>query len=316
MDFIIKFAPFFYDVILPLSVGYLLVKFTRLHKNSLDFLFSINLWVVYPLACLFSVWILKIEMSFIWLPITGLLMQIIPMLISKKTVKQYDFNYAQQGSYTLTMSLFNAGTLGALTAFFLLGEAGYGYTGVILVLGNIFIYGYCFPFAAKYQRLHEGKSQKISIFKKLVSLNQLSLYFTILGMILAALKIPRPEAVDGFIKPIVHMVAWTAAVPIGAMFDFKKIKQYKLVARDVSIIKFIVVPVIVTGLSFLFIKDEIMLKTIFIISASSGSNMAIMMSKIYRLDPDMCLSSFIYSTIIYLLIIVPVFLILFRFIWI
>jgi predicted permease len=316
LDFIIKFAPFFYDVILPLSVGYLLVKYTKLNKNSLDFLFSINLWIVYPLACLFSVWILKIELSFIWLPVTGLLMQIIPMLISKKIVKRYDFNYAQQGSYTLTMSLFNAGTLGALTAFFLLGEAGYGYTGVILVLGNIFIYGYCFPLASKYQRLNEGKSEKISILKKLISLNQLSLYFTIFGIILAAFRVPRPEAVDGFIKPIVHMVAWTAAVPIGAMFDFKKIKQYRFVARDVSIVKFIIVPLVVTGLSFLFIKDITMLKTIFIISASSGSNMAIMMSKIYKLDPDMCLSSFIYSTIVYLLVIVPIFLILFKFIWV
>lgn len=316
MDFIIKFAPFFYDVILPLSVGYLLVKYTKLNKNSLDFLFSINLWIVYPLACLFSVWILKIELSFIWLPVTGLLMQIIPMLISKKIVKHYNFDYAQQGSYTLTMSLFNAGTLGALTAFFLLGEAGYGYTGVILVLGNIFIYGYCFPLASKYQRLNEGKSEKISILKKLVSLNQLSLYFTIFGMILAAFQVPRPEVIDGFIKPIVHMVAWTAAVPIGAMFDFKKIKQYRFVARDVSLVKFIIVPLIVTGLSFLFIKDITMLKTIFIISASSGSNMAIMMSKIYKLDPDMCLSSFIYSTIVYLLVIVPIFLILFKFIWV
>lgn len=316
MDFIIKFAPFFYDVILPLSIGYFIVKYTKLTKNSLDFLFSINLWILYPLACLFSVWILKIEMSFIWLPVTGLLMQIIPMFISKKIVKRYDFNYAQQGSYTLTMSLFNAGTLGALSAFFMLGELGYGYTGVILVLGNIFIYGYCFPLAGKYQRLNEGKTEKVSILKKLVSLNQLSLYFTIFGMILAALKIPRPMVIDDFIKPIVHLVAWTAAVPIGAMFDFKKIRQYMFVARDVSIVKFVVVPIVVTGLSFFFIKDEIMLKTIFIISASSGSNMAIMMSKIYKLDADMCLSSFIYSTIIYLIVIIPIFLLLFKFIWI
>ena len=316
MEFFVKFAPFLYDVVLPLAIGYFLVKYTKLTKNSLDFLFSINLWILYPLACLFSVWILRIDRAIMWLPVSGLLMQIIPMFIARQTVKRYNFNYAQQGSYALTMSLFNAGTLGALTAFFMLGELGYGYTGVILVLGNIYIYGYCFPFAGKYQRLHEGKTEKVSIFKKLFSLNQMSLYFTIFGMILAALQVPRLVAVDGFIKPIVHSVAWTAAIPIGAMFDFSKIKDYRFVARDVSIVKFIVVPVVVTGLSFLFVKDVVMLKTIFIISASSAANVAIMASKIYRLEPEMCLSSFIYTTIIYLLAVVPVFLVIFKYIWI
>ena len=118
----------------------------------------------------------------------------------KANRKRYNFNYAQQGSYAFWCRSLMQGRWVRLRHF-MLGEWDNGYTGVILVLGNIYIYGYCFPFTGKYQRLHEGKTEKVSIFK-LFSLNQMSLYFTIFGMILAALQMPRPVAVDGLLSPL------------------------------------------------------------------------------------------------------------------
>jgi hypothetical protein len=203
-----------------------------------------------------------------------------------------------------------------VAVFFLFGEIAYGYAEIILTLGNIYIYGYAFPLAARYQQLNEGQEVKKWNLKSLLTLNQLPLAFTILAVILNVSGIARPAFASRMIKPLVHISAWCSALPIGATIHFKTMRKYLFVGRDVAVTKFLVVPAIIMLLSLIFIKDSLILKTLLVISASSGPMVAIMLSKLHKLNTDMAMSSFILTTAMYLVILVPVFILVFQHIWV
>ena len=43
---------------------------------------------------------------------------------------------------------------------------------------------------------------------------------------------------------------------------------------------------------------------------------AVMLSKLYHLDVDLALSPFVYTTVIYLIVLVPLFIVLMNYVWI
>jgi predicted permease len=318
LDFLKTFAPFIYDIILPFTLSYLIVKYTKLNEHSFDKLMSLQIRLFFPLGSLLSIWALNLTPQLIWLPISGLLMHLFPLLLGYIRVKKYNFDYQSKASYLITMLISNGAMLGAMTSYFILGETAYGYTALILALGPFAVNGIGFTMAAKYQSLAEGTAIPgiKGVFKSLLSLNQMALYASIAGIILALTGVPRPAIASSVIPINIHLSMWSAIVPLGASLSFAGVKKYRFILADVCVIKFIIVPIVLFLLSTLIISDTVALKTIFLIAASPAPMVAVMLSKIYKLNVDLAMSPFIYTTIIYIVLMVPIFIVLMRFIWI
>lgn len=318
LDFLKTFAPFIYDIILPFTLSYLIVKYTKLNEHSFDKLMSLQIRLFFPLGSLLSIWALNLTPQLIWLPISGLLMHLFPLLLGYIRVKKYNFDYQSKASYLITMLISNGAMLGAMTSYFILGETAYGYTALILALGPFAVNGIGFTMAAKYQSLTEGTAIPgiRGVFKSLLSLNQMALYASIAGIILALTGVPRPAIASSIIPINIHLSMWSAIVPLGASLSFAGVKKYRFILADVCVIKFIIVPIVLFLLSTLIISDTVALKTIFLIAASPAPMVAVMLSKIYKLNVDLAMSPFIYTTIIYIVLMVPIFIVLMRFIWI
>ncbi len=319
MEFIKTFAPFIYDVVLPFMLAFLLVHHTKLHSKSFDVLILFQMRLFFPIGALLSIWGLDLNLEMIWLPIAGLLMHLIPLFLAYIRIKKYDFDYRAKASYLLVMLISNAAMLGAMTSFFILGETSYAYTNLTLSLGSFAVSGIGFTLAAKYRSLAEGTAVAgvKGVLKNLVSWNQMALYASIVGLILSLSGIPRPSFSSQVLSVNIHFSMWSAVVPIGAALSFAGIKKYKFVTADYTIIKFIIVPVIMFLLSLLFVKDDpLALKTILIVSASPAPMVAVMLSKLYHLDVDLALSPFVYTTLIYLVLLVPLFIVVMNYVWI
>ena len=122
----------------------------------------------------------------------------------------------------------------------------------------------------------------------------------------------KPVAVDGLLSPLYTALAWTAAIPIGAMFVFQNKglslcgsgrfdwKIYRCTCRG-------------DRLSFVC-KDVVMLKTILLYRLLRRPMWPLWPRNLSTGAGDVS-SSFIYR-IIYLLAVVPVFLVIFKYIWI
>lgn len=318
LDFLKTFAPFIYDIILPFTLSYLIVKYTKLNEHSFDILMSFQLRLFFPLGSFLSIWGLNLTPQLIWLPISGLLMHVFPLWLGYIRVKKYNFDYRSKASYLLTMLISNAAMLGAMTSYFILGETSYGYTALILSLGPFAVNGIGFTMAARYQSLAEGTATPGTkgVFKNLISLNQMALYASIAGIIFVLTGVPRPSIASDIISINIHFSMWSVIVPLGASLSFAGVKKYRFILADVCIIKFIIVPVVLFLLSTLIIKDTVALKTIFLIAASPAPMVAVMLSKIYKLNVDLAMSPFIYTTIIYIALMVPIFIVIMRFIWV
>jgi predicted permease len=319
LEFIKTFAPFIYDIVFPFLLAFLLVKYTKLHSKSFDILILFQMRLFFPIGALLSIWGLNLNVEMIWLPIAGLLMHLLPLFLAYIRIKKYDFNYREKASYLLVMLISNAAMLGAMTSFFVLGETSYAYTNLILSLGPFAVSGIGFTLAAKYQSLAEGTQTAgmKGVLKNLLSLNQMALYASIAGLILSLSGIPRPAFSSQVLSINIHFSMWTAVMPIGAALSFAGIKKYKFVTMDYTVIKFLIVPIILFLLSLLFVKDDpLALKTILIVSASPAPMVAVMLSKLYHLDVDLALSPFVYTTVIYLIVLVPLFIVLMNYVWI
>jgi len=320
LEFLKTFSPFIYDVILPFTLTYLLVKHTKkLNEHSFDILMLFHLRLFFPIGSFLAIWNLNLTYEMIWLPISGILMHLFPYFLAFIRVKKYNYDPLSKGSYLLVMLISNAAMLGSMTSYFVLGEISYAYTALILSLGPFMVNGVGFTTAARCQSLAEGTAIKGSMkdtLKNLLSLNQMALYMTIIGLILNFANVPRPEIASKIISVNIHFSMWSVIVPLGASLSFAGVKKYRYITLDVSVIKFIIVPAFLMLISFLFIKDQMALKTILIISASPAPMVAVMLSKIYKLNVDLAMSPFIYTTVIYILLMVPIFILLMRFIWI
>lgn len=320
LDFLKTFAPFIYDIIVPFTLAYLAVKyFKKLNEHSFDVFMLFHLRVFFPIGSFLAIWNLNLTPEMIWLPIAGVLMHLLPYWLAFLRLKKYDYDYRSKGSYLLVMLVSNAAMLGSMTSYFLLGETSYAYTALILSLGPFMVNGIGYLTAARYQSLAEGTAVKGSVkdvLKNLISWNQMALYLTIIGLILNFLNVPRPQIASDIISVNIHFAMWSVIVPLGASLSFAGVKKYRYISIDVSVIKFIIVPAILILLSFIFIKDQMALKTILLIAASPAPMVAVMFSKLFKLNVDLAMSPFIYTTLIYIALMVPVFIILMRFIWV
>jgi len=321
LDFIKTFAPFIYDIILPFFLAYFLVKYTKkFNEHSFDLLMTLQMRLFFPLGSFLAIWNLHLTPQLIWLPISGILMHLIPYFIGYARLKKYNFDYRSKGSYLLVMLISNSAMLGSMTSYFILGETSYAYTALILSLTAFMVNGIGFTTAARCQALAEGtdvSSGSIKgVLKGLISWNQMALYATIVGLLLNFLHVPRPPVASDIISVNIHISMWSVIIPIGASLSFAGVKKYRYITPDVSIVKFIIVPAILILLSLIFINDEMALKTIFLIAASPAPMVAVMLSKIYKLNVDLAMSPFIYTTVIYLALMVPIFILVMRFIWV
>jgi predicted permease len=321
LDFLKTFAPFIYDIIVPFFLAYFLVNYTKkFNEHSFDLLMLLQLRLFFPLGSFLAIWSLHLTYEMIWLPVSGILMHLIPYFLGYIRQRKYNFDYRSKGSYLITMLVSNSAMLGAMTSYFILGETSYAYTALILSPAPFMVNGIGFTMAARCQALAEGANTGAGsvkeAFRGLISLNQMALYATIIGLVLNLSHIPRPSFASDIISVNIHLSMWSAMIPIGASLCFAGVKKYRYITPDVAVIKFIILPVMLILISFIFIDDEMALKTIFLIAASPAPMVAVMLSKIYKLNVDLAMSPFIYTTVIYLAVMVPAFILIMRYIWV
>jgi predicted permease len=307
MDIKMKFLVFIIDLLAPLAVGY----FCRCRNVGKEAVFNKmilnNILVIYPTLSFLSFWVLPLTYDLIWLPVMGVLMGIVPGLVAY-VVAQYKYTSdLDRGSYVMSAILSNLGTIGGLCVFLLYGETGYAYQQLVVLFQYILMFMFCYPLAQYYyQRAQEGAIVTgVSVRSVLFSRNQLAIVGILCGAVLQKMGVPRPQELGGLVEALIHIGAWTALIPVGYSIDFDKLKKHYREIRDITIIKFLVTPLVIYGLAGLVITDDKMLKTILVLSCMPTAINAVITSRIYDLNIHISVAAFILTTIVFLLIVYP-----------
>ena len=297
------------DLIMPLAVGYFLHQRHWISEKIINKVIRFNVICVYTTLSLLSFWVLPLSWSLLLVPIFGMLLVLLPGAIGYMLFARKIENLLDRGSFIASAMLANLGTLGGVCAFILYNESGFAYSQLIGTTQNVLLCLVVFPMAQYYYLKHTAavrKSSRSHNFREMFfSINQLSLLGMVGGLLLNANHVPRPEILGSIFQSLVHIAAWIAMLPVGFLINFDKVRQYASDVRTLTLLRFVITPIIFIGLTMLIISDPILQGTLIILAFCPTAINAVLAAKIYKLNVDMAVSSFVITTAAYLLLIFP-----------
>lgn len=306
-----KLLLFLIDLILPICVGYLLQKQKRFGDPFFNKVMRFGIVFVIPVTVVISFWGRGISLENIWLPILGVMMQMVPFGIGYTIAKRKYTSSSEQGSYILSAMLLNRGVAGSLSVYILFGEAGYSAAQLVMLLGNLVLFAFCFPMAQYFSEQDKAeKSARPTLKSIIISPTQLPTLAIAVGIILFFSGIKRPPILADVLDAGIHITAWVFLVPVGFSINFEKMKRYWKSILDMLGIKFILTPLLLYLPGRLLIHDDITLYTFLILAASPTAYNAVVTAKLNKLNVHVATSAFILTTAVYVLVIFPMFLLI------
>jgi len=300
------------DLILPLIVGYILQKCALMQDKTANFIIKFNVILVYSLQTLLAFWVLPLTFDCIYLIPIGFFVVIFPGIVAAYTFAKRHREILDHGAYIMSAMLSNIGTLGGVCAFILYSESGFAYTQIIASCQTVLLVLLCFPLAQYYRDKYDSHGKKRTynlkeLLKKFISLNQMSVVGIALGLMLNFYAVPRPSYLSPVFSFLVHFGAWTALVPVGYLISFKRTASYYGKVWDLCIIRFVIVPLAILIICKLLFDSAVLKNTLLVSALAPTAINAVIASRLYKLNVDLALASFIMTTAIYLIVIFPVF---------
>lgn len=301
-----RFFIVFADILLPLLLGMVLRRW-GLSREILRMVIKANVVCVATFLSLVSFWTVHVTRELLWLPISILPICFIPVLLFYGFQKNRFTNPLDQGSYMISMMLGNIGTLAGLCAYVLFGEKGFAYVQLIAVPQILVIVLYCFPMAQRFYEIGTGSGEKgkPNFLRLLLTPNQLPALGVAAGLLLSGLHVERPEAVGTLFTVLIHVSAWMGMMPVGYDLRLGSVGTYALKLWPIFLVKFILLPAILYGLTILFVKDPVMITCVVLSAGAPTAIFAVAASQLYGLNVDMAESSFVTTTLAFLFVLYP-----------
>ena len=111
LDITMKLVYFIVDLLVPLTIGYVLQGNKYFSVSFFDKMISYNIFLVSPLLSILSFWVLPLTWNLIWLPVFGAILCFLPGLFAYFISKNKYKSPLDTGSYMLSAMLSNLGTL-------------------------------------------------------------------------------------------------------------------------------------------------------------------------------------------------------------
>lgn len=307
MDPRLKVLYFFLDIVLPLIVGYALVRRAGVKEESFDWMVAARVILLGPVVALLSFWVIRLKLELIWLPVLGVAMQLVPGGVAFLRARTKFSDNLDRGSYVLSNMLRNRGVVGLLAVFILYGETGVAYCYLVMSLSPLVLYLLCFPMAGYYHATEQGEGAKRPPLKSILwSRNQIPILGVLAGLALNLSGLPRPVILGDIFPLILHTTFWVVVLPLGASMRFGEMKKYWLPVADSLVIKFVITPAVMLCLSFLVGLQAEALFTVVILSSSPTAINAVFVSKLFKLNLQLAMAAFLLTTAAYLVLVFPV----------
>ena len=312
----LKVLLFFVDLVFPLCAGYAAGTRPEVSSKLLDRVMRWAIWTVMPVLALLSLWKVQLSWKLAWLPLLGVLMQVIAGLVGWLRVRAKPHGALGSGSYMLATLLSNRGILGALAVFILLGEEGYGYSRLVVLFAAPMLFGVYYP-VARYFRLNylAEEGEEVSILSALFHRNQMPVLGVAGGLLLNVFGVPRPEFLGYVFQAVVHLSAWAFLVPVGASMDFGEMRAHWRHVVDVLPVKFVLTPLGVWAAAWALGVDGMALSVVVLLAASPTAINAVVTAKLFRLNHHVAAAAFVLTTGFYLVVVFPCVLVLWSLGW-
>ena len=299
----------FTDLATPLLAGYIAYQRGRISDALCNALIRFNIIVMATLLAVLSFWVMPLSKSLLWLPLFSALFMLVPGSIAYLTFARRHKDSLSRGAYYMSAMLTNIGTIAGLSAFILYDEVGFAYVQIVSSFQVGLLVLVCFPLAAMFraQGAKEGTRVHLSLRELFLTPNQVPVLGLIAGLALNVFGVERPAVLGTAFQALVHIGAWTALFPVGCLVDFSRALPYIKKTADLIPLRFLLTPLIFFGLCRLLFADSVLIGSVLLIAAAPTAINAVLTARLYKLNVDLTVASFLVTTVIYLLLFYPLF---------
>lgn len=310
MDPTLKLLFFLVDLVLPLVVGYLARRHGWWTERFTHRLMMGDLLVVLPILIALSVWTLSLSWEMLWLPVMGVVMQLVPWGVGYWRAGQRFTDPLEKGAYLLSCMFSNRGVVGILTVFVLYGEQGYALGILVMFLARPMLHLVGFPLSEYYAQKSrtQQEQQKLRWLPLLFNLKQVPTLGIFVGLALNLSGMSRPVVWGGAFDVLVHVMAWGFVLPLGYGLDMGQMRGFWRRLGDLLAIKFLITPLVVWLLVLALPLDPMARNCLVILSFSPTAINAVIAAKLHGLNTHLAMAAFILTTLVYMLVLLPLFL--------
>ena len=212
----------------------------------------------------------------------------------------------QRASFAVSAALSNVGhTLGGFLCFLLLGEHAFSQSVVYTLYFLFFTYLICFPVAHACSAARAG-SRWQTIRQAVCDLRSMPMLGIAAGTVLLLSGIPRPQALGQLQAFLLPASTASTMFGLGLTFQARRLPQYWPDAMLMSALKFLVTPVLAwLGIQLFGLEGETA-SVVMILSTMPTAIYACIIATIYDLEIDMTNAFFIFTTLAFLVFVLPV----------
>ena len=299
----------FTDLATPLLAGYIAYQRGCISDALCNALIRFNIIVMATLLAVLSFWVMPLSKSLLWLPLFSALFMLVPGSIAYLTFARRHKDALSRGAYYMSAMLTNIGTIAGLSAFILYDETGFAYVQIVSSFQVGLLVLVCFPLAAMFraQGAKEGTRVHLSLRELFLTPNQVPVLGLIAGLALNVYGVERLAVLGTAFQALVHIGAWTALFPVGCLVDFSRALPYIKKTADLIPLRFLLTPLIFFGLCRLLFADSVLIGSVLLIAAAPTAINAVLTARLYKLNVDLTVASFLVTTVIYLLLFYPLF---------
>lgn len=297
------------DLIAPLIAGYIAYQRGFISDARCNTVIRFNIIVMATLLALLSFWVMPLSKSLLWLPLFSALFMLVPGAIARLTFARRHREPLSRGAYYMSAMLTNIGTIAGLSAFILYDEAGFAYVQIVSSFQVGLLVLVCFPLAALFRAQGAADAHRVhlSVRELFLTPNQVPILGLLAGLSLNFLGVERPAVFGAAFQSLVHVGAWTALFPVGCLVDFSRARLYIKNTADLVPLRFLLTPLIFFGLCRLLFDDPVLIGSLLLIAAAPTAINAVLTARLYKLNVDLTVASFLVTTVLYLLLFYPLF---------
>jgi predicted permease len=324
----IKFLFTFSLIFLGLSLGYLIQQLVTKQIIRLSIpldrlrriLLKIALLFINPITVVGAIWVIRLQDTrIVTLPLLGVSAILLGGLLALWVARLFRLERGQTGSLFTCGSFTNIGTMGGLVCYIFLGEMGFGLVSIYKLFEEFIYYTIGFPIAKLYSAESKRKERFLGRLKMLATdlFILVSLLSLGLGCLLNLSGVKRPELYQTVNSILIPLGALVLITSIGLVMRISKIREYLKECISVSVIKFIIVPTLMTSVALFLgyqrIEGGLLLKVVIIVSSMPVAFNALIPPSLYNLDLDLANSCWLVSTSLLIFVLPALYLIIHSF---
>lgn len=291
----------------PLVAGHQSRRLGIVNERISKRLHATNFACITPVVYGLGTWLLdRSAAGWYWVPLVMTLLLTLTTGVATWVSFRFIAKRQTAGTFALMIPISNTGhTMAGFITLLLLADRGYAFNSLLMIPQIVFVVMVWLPLAMHWGH-HGGQSSFARNFRKAIfSWQALQVVGLAVGMTLNYSRVPMPAACRVVMKTFVFAGTALVMFAMGLKLRLGRLGGFHHLLNWVYAAKFVLSPLLVVVLCYFFGLHGLAAGALFIAAAAPSGVNVVAFSTLYDLDVDLANAGYLWSTFIFMLVVLP-----------